>query len=90
MAAFQTDLIVCNIVRASDRGRSSRPKRTASYSALLHNCVLYLGLHMARHEYPNMMGRFESTFMQHCSALLFEECDNTSLSSLRAYSLFAK
>lgn len=90
MSAFQTDLIVCNLVRAADRGKPSRPKRTAHYSPLLHNCALFLGLHITRHEYPNMSGRFESLFMQHCSALLLEECDNTSLSSLRAYSLFAK
>lgn len=90
MPAFITDLNICNMTQVSGRDRQSPPIRTAHYSPLLHCCVLYLGLRLIKQEHPALMRSYESIFMRHCSALLFEECDHTALSSLRAYNLFSK
>lgn len=90
MPAFITDLNICNMTQVFGRDRQSPPIRTAHYSPLLHCCVLYLGLRLIKQEHPALMRSYESIFMRHCSALLFEECDHTALSSLRAYNLFSK
>lgn len=89
MPAFLVDLNICNMTQVSGRDRQSPPSRTAHYSPLLHCCVLYLGLRLIKQEHPALVRSYESIFMRHCSALLFEECDHTALSSLRAYNLFS-
>lgn len=88
MPAFMADLNVCNLVRPTRQGRS--PTRTAHYSPLLHCCVMYLGSIFMRTEHPSLVGELESTFWEHASGLLLEECDQAALSSLRAYNLLAK
>lgn len=90
MPAFLVDLNICNMTQVSGRDRQFPPSRTAHYSPLLHCCVLYLGLRLIKQEHPALVRSYESIFMRHCSALLFEECDHTALSSLRAYNLFSK
>ncbi|OCF34544.1 hypothetical protein I317_03618 [Kwoniella heveanensis CBS 569] len=89
MPAFLDDLITCNLIQGVDRGHSSPPIRTAHYSPLLHCCVLYLGLHLIKHEHPGLFIKYENVFLSHCSKLLPLECDQTALSSLRAYGLFS-
>ncbi|KAK8864738.1 hypothetical protein IAR55_001994 [Kwoniella newhampshirensis] len=89
MPAFLNDLTLCNLVGPTDNGRPAPPVRTASYSPLLHCCVLFLGLTLIRDEHPTLMRSLESVFLQHCSSLLLVECEHTALSSLRAYNLFA-
>ncbi|WRT67615.1 uncharacterized protein IL334_004587 [Kwoniella shivajii] len=86
--AFLYDLNTCNLVRAATQSKPNQT-RTASYSPLLHCCVLYLGLRLVRHEHPVLMSQYESIFVSHCLTLLLEECDHTALSSLRAYGLFS-
>ncbi|WVF66758.1 hypothetical protein IAT40_001500 [Kwoniella sp. CBS 6097] len=89
MPAFLDDLITCNLIQGVNRGHSTPPTRTANYSPLLHCCVLYLGLHLIKHEHPGLFIKYEGVFMSHCSKLLPLECDQTALSSLRAYGLFS-
>nr|XP_031859424.1 uncharacterized protein CI109_005068 [Kwoniella shandongensis]KAA5526496.1 hypothetical protein CI109_005068 [Kwoniella shandongensis] len=89
MPAFLNDLTLCNLVSATDDDRPTPPTRTASYSPLLHCCVMFLGMTLIRDEHPSLMKSLELVFMQHCSSLLPVECDHTTLSSLRAYNLFA-
>ncbi|WVW84475.1 hypothetical protein I302_106509 [Kwoniella bestiolae CBS 10118] len=86
--SFLVDLNRCNLVRANTQSRPQQ-SRTASYSPLLHCCVIYLGLRLIKHEYPSLMKTYESVFIKHGMNLLLEECDHTALSSLRAYNLFS-
>ncbi|WWD04681.1 hypothetical protein V865_002752 [Kwoniella europaea PYCC6329] len=86
--SFLVDLNKCNLIRAATQTRPQQ-SRTASYSPLLHCCVIYLGLRLIKHEYPALMKTYESVFIKHCMNLLLEECDHTALSSLRAYNLFS-
>ncbi|WWC88847.1 uncharacterized protein L201_003762 [Kwoniella dendrophila CBS 6074] len=88
MPAFLIDLNKCNLVRAINQKRPIQT-RTASYSPLLHCCILYLGLRLLKTEYPTLMKTYEAIFIQHCVNLLLEECDHTALSSLRALNLYA-
>ncbi|KAL7421439.1 hypothetical protein Q5752_004325 [Cryptotrichosporon argae] len=86
--AFLADLDTCNLARPADPTWAG-PCRTTHYSPLLHNSALFLGLHMIRDQRPGLMAKLQSVFLQHCTVLLLAECDQTALSSLRAYNLFA-
>lgn len=90
MPAFVADLSTCNLVRVSDHGQCKAPTQTVNYSPLLHCSVLYMGLHLIRHEQPALMKSLRAVFPKHCSTLMLKECDHTALSSLRAYNLYAK
>lgn len=89
MPSFLIDLSRCNLVRPSDL-LYTPPTRTAYYSPLLHNSVLFVGLFMTRGDHPGLMRNFEAVFSEHGAKLLLDECDNATFSSLRAYNLYAK
>ncbi|TYJ56773.1 hypothetical protein B9479_002543 [Cryptococcus floricola] len=88
MPAFLRDMELCSLVTRIPQ-ESTSPTRTASYSPLLHNCVLYIGLHLGQDEWPDLVQAMDGVFDKHCAALIMGEVEDPSTSTLRALNLFA-
>ena len=86
---FYRDMRRCTLVRPSDPNHVA-PNRTSYYSPLLHSTALYMGIFINRGEWPNLMRAYNSVFMEHTAQQLLKECDQSSLSSVRAYNLYAQ
>jgi hypothetical protein len=90
MPAFLQDLAACNLVSVSDGVESTtQPWRTAHYSPLLHNTVLYLGMYLLRNEGSEVFAALRKVFNDHCIKLVTLESDNQSISTLRGLNLLA-
>ncbi|KAK8845357.1 hypothetical protein IAR55_006070 [Kwoniella newhampshirensis] len=88
MPAFLRDLEACNLVSATPTS-SPTAKRTSSYSPLLHNCALLLGLHFSREIWPDLATTMSAMLPQHCSSMVTNETDDPNLSTPRALALYA-
>lgn len=88
MPTFMRDLDVCNLVTRQPRS-SPPPARTGAYSPLLHNCVLYLGLHLRRDDWPDVAQAMDAVMDKHCAALVMGETEDPNTSTLLALTLFA-
>ncbi|WWC85664.1 uncharacterized protein L201_000530 [Kwoniella dendrophila CBS 6074] len=88
MQAFLRDLEICNLVTRTPR-TSPSPRRTSAYSPLLHVCALYLGLHLRRDDWTTTAQQMDRFFDKHCAALIMEEIEDPSTSTLRALNIFA-
>jgi hypothetical protein len=88
MSAFTRDIEVCNLVTRNPI-TSTPISRTSSYSPLLHNCILHLGLHLNRDKWPELAGTMDGLISTHCASMLIEETDAPDLSTPRALTLFA-
>ncbi|KAK8853408.1 hypothetical protein IAR55_004114 [Kwoniella newhampshirensis] len=86
MPAFLEDMAISNLV-----GPSCPPAetRTTYYTPLLHCCVLFLGLHILGGDWPTKVKERHEEFTQHCTKLFSTECDQPSVSSLRALNLMS-
>ena len=88
MPAFTRDMDACNLVTRLPRS-TPPPTRTAAYSPLLHNCVLYLGLHLLRSYWPDIATAMENMMDKHFADMVIAETENPDLRTLRAFILFA-
>ncbi|GFZ51119.1 hypothetical protein JCM24511_08877 [Saitozyma sp. JCM 24511] len=88
MPTFMRDLDICNLVTRQPRP-SPPPTRTGAYSPLLHNCVLYLGLHLRRDDWPDVAQAMDAVMDEHCAALVMGETEDPNTSTLLALTLFA-
>ena len=88
MPAFTRDMDACNLVTRLPRSIPP-PTRTAAYSPLLHNCVLYLGLHLLRSNWPDIAQAMENVMDKHFAGMVIGETENPNPSTLRAFILFA-
>lgn len=88
MPTFMRDLDICNLVTRQPRP-SPPPTRTGAYSPLLHNCVLYLGLHLRRDDWPDVAQAMDAVMDKHCAALVMGETEDPNTSTLLALTLFA-
>ena len=89
MPRFHRDLARCTLVRPADPSYAA-PARTSYYSPLLHSTALYMGIFLNRREWPGLMRAYESVFMEHTAQQVLVECEQSSLSSVRAYNLYAQ
>nr|XP_031857403.1 uncharacterized protein CI109_007182 [Kwoniella shandongensis]KAA5524475.1 hypothetical protein CI109_007182 [Kwoniella shandongensis] len=88
MPAFLRDLEACNLV-STVMSSKSPTRRTSSYSPLLHNCALHLGLHFNRDVWPDLATNMGSMLLQHCASMVINETEDPDLSTPRALALYA-
>lgn len=84
MRQFMNDLNVCNLIT---RSGPRPPTQTASYSPLLHNCILYLGLHMRREKWPAVTESLNQLMPEHCASLILKETGDPTLSTVLALNI---
>ena len=86
--AFRREMATSNAEPVASPGLTI-PIRTPNYSPLLHNSILYLGLFLARDEWPETMNAYEEVFMTHCSSFVQKETTGPTLSTLRALVVYS-